>query len=91
MLVESVRLFGRQRDHYLCSGELIISDGPMRFCLRGLRLIDLGTNKPHLAMPAWKKEGMDGPVFEDMFFPMTAPAREFLEAEVLSHFYAARR
>ncbi len=88
MLIESIRLFGKPREQYLCSAELVISEGPMRFCLRGVRLIDLGSHKPHLAMPAWKKEGMDGPIFEDMFFPMTAPAREFLECEVLTQYYA---
>ena len=88
MIVESIRLFGKPKEQYLCSAEVIFSDGPMRFCLRGVRLIDLGQKKPHMAMPAWKKEGMEGPVFEDMFFPMTAMAREFLESEILSSYYA---
>jgi len=88
MIIERVRLFGRPKEQYLASAEIVISDGPMRFCIRGIRLIDLGKDKLHLAMPAWKKEGMEGPVFEDMFFPMTAPAREFLESDIITQYLA---
>lgn len=59
MLIESVRLYrfakdcpGQRQEHYLCSGDLILADGPLRFKLRGIRLIDLGRQKPHVAMPA---------------------------------------
>ncbi len=88
MIIESIRLFGRRKKRYLCSVEVVISDGPLRFCLRGIRLIDLGKGPPHMAMPAWKKESDNGPIFEDMFFPMTQPSREFLERDVLAQYYA---
>ncbi len=91
MILESVRMYGKPKDQYLCSAEVVLSEGSMRFCVRGIRLIDLGKDKPFMAMPAWKKPSLSGNVFEDMFFPMTSPAREFLEDPIMASFLAHAR
>lgn len=95
MMIESVRLYrfasecpNQRRENYICSGDLIISDGPMRFKLRGIRLIDLGKPRPHVAMPAYRKETLEGPVFEDMFFPINLAAKDFIEDEILANYLA---
>ena len=88
MTLESVKLFGKPKDQYLCSAEIVLSEGSMRFCLRGIRLIDLGSGRIHLAMPAWRKDSAAGTIFEDMFFPMTRPARDFLEQDIIAQYHA---
>ena len=91
MTIEKVWLSGETRDQYLCSVSIILAEGPLRFCVRGMRLLDLGRQEPVLAMPSMKRLDPHGnPVFEELFHPLTGPSRDFLQQEIFHHYAQAR-
>ena len=92
VIIEKVYISGQSRGQYLASASLIIADGPMRFLVRGLRIIDLGRPRNILAMPAIKKMDDNGaPHFDDMFSPLNEISRAFLEDEVFRTFEISRK
>lgn len=92
MIIEKIWLNGRPHEQYLASVSIIIAEGPLRFCIRGMRLLDLGKERPTLAMPSRKIVDENGtPRFEDLFHPLNQPARNFLEKEIFAHYTTMRR
>lgn len=90
--IERVWISGKAKDQYLGTASVIICDGSMRFCVRGMRILDLGKPQLVLSMPSIKKIDGDGnPHFEDMFYPMNAEGRVWLEAEVMQTYKVTRQ